>query len=371
MKKTLRQILCGMAACALLAPAAISLAEVAPAQEYRSFVYKNRVLRDKKVSYYDDVYANNHGDYLLQPFSADVPAEYFVEDGAGALALSPTVLDVTDAMRKALYGADVGDTALYYGQYCEQVRSADNKLGFSGIHEGIDFVNTPGCKVYALLGGEVLKTGKDKDGTVTVYNADYDVSVMYLHVRSVKVKVGQKIEAGALLGLEGDKGSGSKYTHVEVQKGRKKSPNPYRNATLESDDPYAVMLMALNVPESGREPITFRAAAEEEAARKAAEEQARLEAERKAAEEEAARKAVEEQARLDAERKAAEEEARRAAEEEARKAAEEEARRAAEAAASPTPSPEPTPVVLDELPDDPADDGFGFAESVPSATPAP
>ena len=370
MNRTLRRIACGLLAAALLLPAA-ALSEVQPTEEYRSFVYKNRVLRDKKVVYYDNVYAVNHGEYLLQPFSADVPAEYFVDDGAGALALSPAVLDVTDAMRRALYGADVGETALYYGQYCEKVRSADGKLGFSGIHEGIDFRNKAGCNVYALLGGEVLKSGKDKDGTVTVYNADYDVAVMYLHVRKVKVKVGDKIEAGALLGCEGDKGAGGAYTHVEVQRGRMKSPHPYRDAQLESDDPYAVMLVALNVPESGREPITARKAAEEAAARKAAEE----EAARKAAEEEAARKAAEEEAaRKAAEeeeaRKAAEEEAARKAaeEEEARKAAEEAARKAAEEAAKPT--PEPTPEVLDELPDDPGDDGYGFADGA-AATPAP
>lgn len=141
---------------------------------------------------------------------------------------------------------------------------------------------------------------------------------MYLHVRKVKVKVGDKIEAGALLGCEGDKGAGGAYTHVEVQRGRMKSPHPYRDAQLESDDPYAVMLVALNVPESGREPLTARKAAEEAAARKAAEE----EAARKAAEEEAARKAAEEEA---ARKAAEEEEARKAAEEERAQAAEEEA----------------------------------------------
>lgn len=346
-----RRMACALLALSLFVPA-LAQADIQVTEAYRSFIYKNDVRRDKKVAYYDNVYAVNHGEYLLQPFSADVPAEYFVDDGAGAYALSPIVLDVTDAMRARLYGADVGETALYYGQYCERVENRAGDWGFSGIHEGIDFRNAAGCDVYAILGGEVLKRGGDKDGTVAIYNADYDVTVLYLHVRDVPLKIGQVVQPGERIGCEGDKGSGSEYTHVEVRKGEQKWPNAYRNAQLESDDPYAVMIVALNLPESTREPITARAAAEAEAARIAAEE----EAARIAAEEEAARLAAEEAARI-----AAEEEAARLAAEEAARATPTPSPEPT-ATPVPTPTPEPTPEVLDELPDDPADDGYGFAE---------
>ena len=32
------------------------------------------------MTYYNDVYAYNHGNYLLQPFDSKVPEEYFVMD---------------------------------------------------------------------------------------------------------------------------------------------------------------------------------------------------------------------------------------------------------------------------------------------------
>ena len=153
-----RRMACALLAVSLFVPA-LAQADIQVTEAYRSFIYKNDVRRDKKVAYYDNVYAVNHGEYLLQPFSADVPAEYLVDDAPGAYALSPIVLDVTDALRARLYGADVGETALYYGQYCERVENRAGDWGFSGIHEGVDFRNAAGCDGFAFLGVEVLLCG--------------------------------------------------------------------------------------------------------------------------------------------------------------------------------------------------------------------
>lgn len=123
-------------------------------KEYRWFVNKYRNVRGRTVTYYDDVYAYNHGDYYLTPFASTLPDEYIVVDENGTYAIAPIVLDVTDAMRNALYGADVGETYLYYAQYCERVNGKGGKVGFSGIHEGIDFCNEEGAQLHAILGGD-------------------------------------------------------------------------------------------------------------------------------------------------------------------------------------------------------------------------
>ena len=259
--------------------------------EWRWFVGSNRVVRDRKVTYYDDVYAYNHGKWGLTPFDSTVPAEYFVKDDEGTFALAPIVLDITDAMRERLYGADEGETILYYGQYCDRIRGDRNKTGFSGIHEGIDFKNAAGAPLYAILGGVVTRAG-DSNGTVAVYNAEHDVTLLYLHCEKISVRRGNEIEAGAQIGVEGNKGSGSDYTHVEMRTGRHTTSNKYRDSALQSQCPYDLMKTVLSVAESGRQPQTAAAVAKAQRMREEAEAAAR--AEEEAAKEEAAKEELEE-----------------------------------------------------------------------------
>lgn len=303
-----------------------------------AFVYSNRVLRVKDVSYYADVYAYDRRAYAMMPFDAAVPERFFVVDSQGANALASIVLDVCDAVRIALYGEDVGKAARFYGQYTEKARSASKEWGYSGIHEGLDFIAEKGHPIYAVVSGEVVRAGGDKDGTVAIYNARYNTTVLYLHVRDLQVKTGQNVEAGTMIGREGDKGATAPFTHIEVRFGRHRSPNPYRNAQLESDLPYDFFVKALGIEPSEREPITAASVYDAE--------QRRLVAE---AEAEAARLAAE----------LAEIEARRQA--------------SATPVPTPTPSPQPTPVpsptppMRDEA-DESMPEGFGFSNTpVPEA----
>ena len=314
--------------------------------QYRWFVNRYNNARGVTVTYYDDVYAVNHGKYGLTPFSEAVPSEYFIVDEEGYYAVAPLVLDIADAMRIRLYGGDVGELGLLYGQYCDRVRGKGGKVGFTGVHEGIDFIARPGQPLYAILDGIVTRAG-DSNGTVGIYNEEYDVTLLYLHCEEIAVRRGDEIEAGALIGVEGNKNSGSAYTHVELRDGRHTSSSAYRDTKVESDCPYSVMQVALGVSASGREAVTYAAALEAERERLAAEEAARLEAERMAEEAE--------RMRLEAEAAA--------------KAAEEErlAMEQAQAAVEATPDVE----LVDVLPG--TGDGYGFGNSTPSAqqTPVP
>jgi len=246
--------------------------------EYRWFVNSYRYVRTRKVTYYDNVYAYNHGNWGLTPFDSKVPAEYFVRDEDGNFAIAPIVLDITDAMREALYGGDFGETALYYGQYCDRVRGRGGKVGFTGVHEGIDFIYEPGAALHAIIGGEVTRAG-DSNGTVGIYNEELGVTVLYLHCEKISVRRGDKVEAGTAFAVEGNKKSGSDYTHVELRAGRHTSSNTYRDINLESDCPYPVMQQALGVFASGRQPQTAAAVAKAQRMREEAEAAARAEAE--------------------------------------------------------------------------------------------
>ena len=239
------------------------------------------------MKYYDGVYAYNHGDYVKTPFDSKVSPEYFVIDENGGYAVAPIVLDITDAMRIALYGEDVGETYMLYGQYCERIAGKKGRVGFSGVHEGVDFCYMDGAQLHAILGGEVTKAG-DKNGTVGIYNEEYDVTLLYLHCEDIEVRRGDVVEAGDVIGLEGNKGSGSPYTHVEMRKGRHTSSNTYRDINVESDCPYPVMKEALKVVESGRQPVTAAAVMQAQLMREEAEAAAKAEAEAQEEAEEAA-----------------------------------------------------------------------------------
>ncbi len=256
-------------------------------KEYRWFVNQYKTVRGRTVTYYDNVYAYNHGDYYLTPFDSTVSDEYFVKDENGVYAVAPIVLDITDAMRTALYGADEGETYMLYGQYCERIAGTKGRVGFSGVHEGVDFCYMDGAKLHAILGGEVTKAG-DSNGTVGVYNEEYDVTLLYLHCEDIEVRRGDVVEAGDVIGLEGNKGSGSPYTHVEMRKGRHTSSNTYRDINVESDCPYPVMKEALKVVESGRQPVTAAAVMQAQLMREEAEAAAKAEAEAQEEAEEAA-----------------------------------------------------------------------------------
>ena len=258
-------------------------------EEYRWFVSQYGAVRGRTVTYYDNVYAYNHGDYYLTPFDSKVSPEYLTIDESGAYAVAPIVLDIADAMRVRLYGEDVGEASMFYGQYCERVIGRKGNEGFSGVHEGIDFTSEQGAPLHAILGGVVTRAG-DSNGTVAVYSEEYDMTVLYLHCYDICVRRGDVIEAGTQIGEEGKKGIKgytTYYTHVEVREGRHTTSNPYRNTILESACPYPLMMEALDVKESGREPVTAAAVMEAERMRAEAEAAALAAAEAEAAEEEA------------------------------------------------------------------------------------
>lgn len=362
-------------------------------REYRWFVNEYRYTRGVTVEYYDNVFAVNHGVYGLTPFASTVPKEYFVSDETGAYAVAPLVEDITDAMRVRLYGGDLGQTAMYYGQYCERIRDKADRIGFSGIHEGIDFVYQAGAPLHAILGGEVTRAG-DSNGTVGIYNEEYGITLLYLHCENIEVRRGDVVEAGEKIAKEGKKNSGSAYTHVEMRYGRHTSSSPYRDTSLTSDCPYAVMQQALGVTQSERKVITYagtqrqlaqtrlvavgaeqaRVAVEAELERQrlAAEAEAerlRLEAEAAAAEAERQRLEAEAAAAAEAERLRleAEAEAERLRQEAEAAAKAEEERLAAEEAAREEEEEMPELIDSDSLPG--AQDGYGFAKS--TATPVP
>jgi murein DD-endopeptidase MepM/ murein hydrolase activator NlpD len=100
-----------------------------------------------------------------------------------------------------------------------------SKLYKSGMHKGVDFGAPVGTEVHAMWDGVV--TAFNWGGafgnhiviaTDTLPDGSPGLWVGYMHLSKVKVKPGQKIKAGQLIGLSGASGHVTgPHLHVEVQ----------------------------------------------------------------------------------------------------------------------------------------------------------
>jgi murein DD-endopeptidase MepM/ murein hydrolase activator NlpD len=99
-------------------------------------------------------------------------------------------------------------------------------------HKGIDFACSVGEPIYAALSGEVYLAGFNNGGygnNVIIQHGDK--YTLYGHMSSIKVKKGQKVEAGQQVGACGSTGrSTGPHLHFEIQLspyGERIDPAPY------------------------------------------------------------------------------------------------------------------------------------------------
>jgi murein DD-endopeptidase MepM/ murein hydrolase activator NlpD len=100
----------------------------------------------------------------------------------------------------------------------------DGYLSTSGRHEGIDFARSSGASVYSLIAGTVINKNEGGGGlsTISIYNADLNVSIIYLHTDPLDgLRVGEHVNRGQRIATEAARGASSAHTHVEMRPGRK------------------------------------------------------------------------------------------------------------------------------------------------------
>jgi murein DD-endopeptidase MepM/ murein hydrolase activator NlpD len=106
--------------------------------------------------------------------------------------------------------------ASYFGS-----RRNYNDTGYTAYHTGLDFFGALGDPIYAAARGRVVLAEElTVRGNTTVIDHGWGVYTAYLHQSEFKVKVGDMVEAGDLIGLVGATGrvTGS-HLHWEVQVG--------------------------------------------------------------------------------------------------------------------------------------------------------
>lgn len=106
----------------------------------------------------------------------------------------------------------------------------DPFTGYKRFHGGIDIGNKTGTPIYATADGVVQSTGIAGDfGKLITINHGYGYKTRYGHLSKIKVKRGQKILRGDLIGLMGSTGySTGPHLHYEVIKnGKRVNPLEY------------------------------------------------------------------------------------------------------------------------------------------------
>lgn len=98
-----------------------------------------------------------------------------------------------------------------------------NPDGSPRAHQGVDLAIDNGYRVYAVENGIVVSTAMGKDGygyTITLKldcPQKHDLHgkfAFYAHLKDIEVRVGQKVEAGYVLGLTGDTGNAKGMTTI-------------------------------------------------------------------------------------------------------------------------------------------------------------
>ena len=113
------------------------------------------------------------------------------------------------------------------------------------MHTGMDFTAKKGTEVYATGNGfiELIESKRWGYGKSIVINHGFGYKTRYAHLSAFKVKQGQKVKRGELIGLIGSTGkSTGPHLHYEVVKnGEKVNPIGYYHSDL-SPDQYEMLL---------------------------------------------------------------------------------------------------------------------------------
>lgn len=191
------------------------------------------------------------GEKLLIPGAATQDAWYFVKAGdtLSGIALRYNVewkdlqrVNGISSPRRLQIGARIripnGSDAFTFANPLRVPLVVTSKYGYRPhpvtgryqLHEGVDFRAAIGTRVYASRGGRVIFAGwRGGYGKIVGIEHEDDFTTWYGHLSRIRVKVGQVVPQGKVIGLSGNTGvSTGPHLHFEIRyKGRSEKPTQY------------------------------------------------------------------------------------------------------------------------------------------------
>jgi len=139
-------------------------------------------------------------------------------------------LKTLDQVRRAAKSLPHGNPAPGSKISSRYGRRHDPFTGKSAMHAGLDFKARTGTTVIATASGKIVKAGRNGGyGKMVEINHGGGITTRYAHLSRIKVRVGQKVARGQLIGKVGSTGrSTGPHLHYEVRrKGRVLNPIHY------------------------------------------------------------------------------------------------------------------------------------------------
>lgn len=92
---------------------------------------------------------------------------------------------------------------------------------WSTVHTGLDFAAASGSEIRAVAAGRVVEAGYDgRYGNKTVLRLADGTEVWFCHQDSIRVRVGERVRAGQVIGYVGTTGNTTgPHLHLEVHPG--------------------------------------------------------------------------------------------------------------------------------------------------------
>ncbi|HOV84696.1 MAG TPA: M23 family metallopeptidase [Paludibacteraceae bacterium] len=117
------------------------------------------------------------------------------------------------------------------------------------FHEGMDFVAPTGTEIFATGDGTISRAGWEQGyGNCVKINHGFGYETLYAHMSKIKIRIGQRIKRGDVIGLVGNTGkSTAPHLHYEVHyKGQIMNPQNYYFLDLSPEEYDRMVQMSNN-----------------------------------------------------------------------------------------------------------------------------
>lgn len=148
---------------------------------------------------------NNVNARVKYQFASYIEIDNLIKDQSEKLASIPAIQPVSNR--------DLDRIASGFGMRIDPV------YGTPKMHKGLDFTAPQGTPIYATGDGKVEVAGFDQGGfgNHVVINNGYGYKTLFGHMSKIKVKPGQKVKRGEVIGYVGSTGkSTGPHCHYEV-----------------------------------------------------------------------------------------------------------------------------------------------------------
>lgn len=117
------------------------------------------------------------------------------------------------------------------------------------FHEGMDFVAPTGTEIFATGNGTISRAGWEQGyGNCVKISHGFGYETLYAHMSKIKVRIGQRVKRGDVIGLVGNTGkSTAPHLHYEVHyKGQIMNPQNYYFLDLSPEEYDRMVQMSNN-----------------------------------------------------------------------------------------------------------------------------